>query len=166
MSAVLKNERLWLPMTVRQLDDVLAIEAESYDFPWTRGNFIDSLAANYFARVLHGEHGELLGYLVAMEGVDELHLLNITVSPRARHCGHAVFMLDELVAFARSRDAQQLWLEVRESNQRARNIYERYGFRQVGLRRAYYPAERSTHPTGREDATVMSLNLDAPHALD
>lgn len=166
MSAVLRNQRLWLPMTVRQLDAVLAIEAEAYDFPWTRGNFIDSLAANYFARVLHGEHGELLGYLVAMEGVDELHLLNITVSPLARGCGHAVFMLDELVAFARTSDAQQLWLEVRESNQRARKIYERYGFRQVGLRRAYYPAERGTHPTGREDATVMSLHLERPHALD
>ena len=61
--------------------------------PWTRGNFIDSLAAGYAAQVLHGAHGELLGYFIAMEGVDELHLLNITVAPaaqgkRAQH-GHS-----------------------------------------------------------------------------
>jgi ribosomal-protein-alanine N-acetyltransferase len=175
MSAVLRNERLLLPMTLRQLDTVLDIEEQAYDFPWTRGNFVDSLAAQYHAQVLYGAQGELLGYMVAMEGVEELHLLNITVAPLAQRCGHAVFMLDELMGYARSRGARQVWLEVRQSNQRAREIYERYGFRAVGLRRGYYPADRATHPNGREDATVMSKLVDdappiesaeTPHAVD
>jgi ribosomal-protein-alanine N-acetyltransferase len=167
MSAVLRDERLLLPMTVKQLDGVLAIEQAAYPFPWTRGNFIDSLASEYPSQVLHGAQGELLGYFVAMEGVDELHLLNITVSPSAQHQGHARFMLDELCALGRERRAHQLWLEVRESNERARAIYVRYGFQHIGLRRGYYPALRSTHASGREDAIVMSLQLEEalPHAL-
>jgi [ribosomal protein S18]-alanine N-acetyltransferase len=168
MSAVLRDERLLLPMTTQQLDTVLEIEHQAYAFPWTRGNFIDSLAASYPSQVLYGAQGELLGYFVAMEGVDELHLLNITVTPAAQGLGHARFMLDELCVLARARHARQIWLEVRESNLRARLIYERYGFRHLGLRRGYYPASRSTHPTGREDALVMSLALspEVPHGVD
>ena len=165
MSAVLRDERLLLPMTTRQLDAVLAIELQAYPFPWTRGNFIDSLAAGYPAQVLYGVQGELLGYFVAMEGVDELHLLNITVAPAAQGQGHARFLLDELCTLGRSKRAQQIWLEVRETNQRARAIYEHYGFTHIGLRRGYYPAARSTHKSGREDAVVMSLNL-VPGAAD
>ena len=166
MSAVLRDERLLLPMTTRQLDTVLAIEALAYDFPWTRGNFIDSLAAGYPSQVLYGAQGELLGYFVAMEGVDEMHLLNITVEPAAQGLGHARFMLDELCAIARAKRAQQLWLEVRESNAHARAVYERFGFKHIGVRRGYYPASRSTHASGREDAVVMSFALtEAPHGL-
>ena len=165
MSAVLRDDHLLLPMTVRQLDAVLAIESLAYSFPWTRGNFVDSLAAGYLAQVLYGSHGELLGYFVAMDGVDEMHLLNITVAPQAQRQGHALFMMDELCARARERGARQLWLEVRDSNERARAIYQRYGFAALGLRRGYYPASRSTHPSGREDAVVMSLLLD-PEAND
>lgn len=167
MSAVLRDERLLLPMTTQQLDTVLEIEKQAYDFPWTRGNFIDSLAAGYPCQVLYGARGELLGYFVAMEGVEEMHLLNITVTSAARGQGHARFMLDELCSEARRRQAPQLWLEVRESNGRARAIYERYGFAAVGVRRAYYPASRSTHASGREDAVVMSLMLkEATHGVD
>ncbi len=167
MSAVLRDDRLLLPLTVTQLDAVLAIEVAAYPFPWTRGNFIDSLAAGYAARVLYGAQGEMLGYFVAMEGVEEMHLLNITVKPALQGRGHALFMLDELRALCRARRAQQLWLEVRESNVRARAIYRRYGFSEISQRRAYYPAARSTHAGGREDAWVMSLTVAAEggHAL-
>ena len=100
--------------------------------------------------------GELLGYFVAMDGVDEMHLLNITVAPAHQHRGHARFMLDALVALCRARGAQQLWLEVRASNPRAQAIYQRCGFAQVGVRKGYYPAPQGQ----REDAVVMSLEID------
>lgn len=155
MSAVLRAERELLPMTALNLDAVLAIEAAAYAFPWTRGNFVDSLASGYDARVLYAADGRVLGYYVAMAGVDEMHLLNITVAPARQHQGHARFMIDALAAVCRARGAHQLWLEVREGNARARAIYLRRGFEQVGVRRGYYPA-----PHGRrEDAIVMSLVL-------
>ena len=67
-------------MTASDVERVQTVEALAYSFPWTRGNFIDSLAAGYLAEVLECE-GELLAYFVAMPGVDELHLLNISVAP-------------------------------------------------------------------------------------
>ena len=119
--------------------------------PWTHGNFVDSLAAGYPAEVLRGPRAELLGYWVAMPGVDELHLLNITVVPAWRGRGLAVVMLDRLVNACRQRGLTQLWLEVRASNERARAVYLRYGFSEVGQRRAYYPVPQGP----REDALLM-----------
>lgn len=150
------RQRTLLPMHAAHLDAVMAIEAGAYAFPWSRGNFVDSLAAGYDARVLYDEQGEILGYFVAMAGVDEMHLLNITVAPAAWHQGHARFMLGALADLCRQRQARQLWLEVRESNERARAIYRRHGFAEVGKRRGYYPAAHGR----REDAVVMSLPIE------
>lgn len=154
MSAVPDDGRLLLPMGIGQLDAVMAVEAAAYEFPWTRGNFVDSLAAGYAVQVLYGAGGELLGYFVAMGGVEEMHLLNITTAPPHQHQGHARFMLDALVALCRRRGARRLWLEVRRGNQRAQSIYRRRGFAEIGVRRGYYPAPQGQ----REDALVMSLD--------
>ena len=162
MSAVLQ-EPVLLPMTAPHLDAVLAIEAVAYEFPWSRGNFVDSLAAGHVAQMLCGPRGELLGYLVALPGFEEMHLLNLTVAPAAQSRGHARCMLAWLVALCRRQQARQLWLEVRESNARARRIYEFFGFAEIGKRKGYYPA-----PGGqREDAVVMGLPImEVPGALD
>jgi ribosomal-protein-alanine N-acetyltransferase len=97
----------------------------------------------------------VLGYFVAMMGVDEVRLLNITVAPAHQRQGWGRVMLDALAVWARGRGAQWLWLEVRVSNARAQRIYERHGYRRVGERRSYYPAGHGR----REDAVVMSLKL-------
>jgi ribosomal-protein-alanine N-acetyltransferase len=136
------------------LEAVMAIEQAAYSHPWTRGNFRDALASGYWAQCLR-VHDELLGYVVAMAGVEETHLLNITVAPARQGQGWAHMMLDALCLWSRRQGAQWLWLEVREGNQRALQVYERYGFRRVGLRKDYYPAGRQQ----REHAVVMSLNL-------
>lgn len=144
-----------VPMTVADVDAVVALERQAYEFPWSRGNFVDSLAAGYRAELLVDAAGALVGYSVAMPGVDEMHLLNVTVAPALQGRGHGRALLDALVDASRARGARHLWLEVRESNARARRLYERYGFVRAGVRRGYYPA-----PMGRrEDAVVMSLSL-------
>lgn len=148
-------------MTVGDLDEVLAIESVAYEFPWTRGNFIDSLAAGYEAWLLRDAQGGLLGYFLALQGVEEMHLLNISVAPARQGRGHARTMLDALCRLARRSGCLQLWLEVRVSNVRARALYVRYGFAEVGLRRAYYPAEGGQ----REDAVLMNLNLAAAEVI-
>ncbi len=164
MNAILKAihaaEAQFEAMTPAWLDKVVQIEQAAYDHPWTQGNFKDSLQAGYQAQLLTAGtvHAELLGYFVAMKGVDEVHLLNITVAPAHQRSGWARVMLDALAIWARGQGAQWLWLEVRISNQRAKAVYERYGFREVGLRRNYYPAGGEGRPQ-REDAVVMSLAL-------
>ena len=150
-------------MTLAALDGVVALEAEVYPFPWTRGNFVDSIAAGYPAWTLNGSGGELIAYCVAMRGAGEIHLLNITVAPVARRHGHARRLLDALVALCREEAAERLWLEVRLANIEAQTTYLRLGFTKVGVRKGYYPAPAGT----REDAVVMSLVVDpAPGGRD
>ncbi|MEO7150998.1 MAG: ribosomal protein S18-alanine N-acetyltransferase [Burkholderiaceae bacterium] len=154
-----------LPLIGAQLDAVMAVETAAYDFPWTRGNFIDSLAAAYPCKGLWDARRTLLGYYVALLGVGEMHLLNITVGPAAQGRGHARRLLADLVEVSRQAGAATLWLEVRLSNQRARAIYARMGFVEVGLRSAYYPAIGGA----REDAAVLSLAIEAEgriHGVD
>ena len=142
------------PLSPEWLDAVLAIEKVAYSHPWSRGNFMDTLAAGYQAQVLLGGN-EVIGYYVAMLGVDEAHLLNLTVAPAFQQQGWARVLLDALGLWARARGAQWLWLEVRMSNLRAQKIYAAHGFQRVGVRKRYYPAAGDT----REDALVMSLRL-------
>ena len=162
------------PMTQADLPLVHAVEVSAYSHPWSLKHFRDSLLAGHPAVLLLGEAlpGEtllptradgrlLLGYLVAMVGVEEVHLLNITVAPAHQHRGWARFMLDALQLWSRGQRAQALWLEVRRSNAPARRLYDRYGFAQVGVRKGYYPSGHAP----REDAVVMSLNLVAAAAL-
>lgn len=146
----------WHAMTIHDLDRVMAVEVQAYPFPWTRGHFTDSLAAGYLAQLLVSGD-ELLGYYVAMPGVDELHLLNLTVAPAHQRRGHARALLAHLAEAARAAGAAQVWLEVREGNERARWLYERWGFERVGLRKGYYPAARGQ----REHAVVMRWAVPA-----
>ena len=143
-------------MHLAHVPAVLAIEKAVYPFAWTHGNFVDSLVAGHVAHVLRAADGTLAAYSVAMSGAQEMHLLNLTVSPSWERRGLARTLLDALVAQCQRERNEALWLEVRPSNQRAREVYARYGFADVGLRRAYYPA-----PGGlREDACVMRLTIE------
>lgn len=155
MSAVFKSmEAGFEPMTEARLDEVVAIERRAYGHPWTRGNFADSLRSGYQAQLLCAGEA-VIGYFVAMQGVDEVHLLNITVDPRYQGQGWGRVLLDALALWARGQRAQWLWLEVRTGNARAQQVYQRYGYRRVGERKNYYPADGG----GREDAIVMSFKL-------
>ena len=141
-------------LTVDDLDSVIAVEQSVYGHPWTVGNFKDALASGYAAqRLLAGS--TLIGYFVAMKVIDEMHLLNITVSLDYRNQGWAKLMLEALALWARGQGCEWLWLEVRESNHRAIHVYRSHGFKQVGLRKDYYPVGRGL----REAALVMSQKL-------
>lgn len=162
MNALLEPRPWRRTMALTDLDAVLAVEARAYGWPWSRGNFIDTLAAGYLAEVLEDRDAGVIGYFVAMTGVDELHLLNVTVAPEWQGRGHGSALLETVVAYGRDQGLASLWLEVRDSNHRARALYARRGFAEVGLRRGYYPAAGR-----REDAVVMRLALAAggPHAV-
>jgi ribosomal-protein-alanine N-acetyltransferase len=159
MSAVLQSVEARLePLTFERIDAICAVERTAYSHPWTRANFIDSLAVGYHCQCLlaPAAAGEtLIGYFIAMKGVDEVHLLNITVAPAFQRQGWAPLMFEALTGWSRGQRVQWLWLEVRASNQRALDVYARQGFRSVGRRKGYYPAAAGA----REDAIVMSLSL-------
>ena len=153
MSAVLAPRIEMLPMNANDLDGVLAIENAVYPFPWTRGNFADSLAAGYSAWVCR-IGGELVGYAVIMMVVDEAHLLNISVDQSRHGMGFGARLLRHAMSVARTLGARMLLLEVRPSNERALQLYKHFGFVRIGVRKAYYPAHE-----GREDALVLTHAL-------
>jgi ribosomal-protein-alanine N-acetyltransferase len=153
MSAVLKPAIELRPMTGADLPAVMAIEAEIYPFPWTQGNFRDSLVAGYSCWIC-ARDGEAIGYAVVMLAADEAHLLNLTVATACQRQGYGSLLLRHLCEFARGHGARLIFLEVRPSNVAGLQLYERHGFQRSGLRRDYYPAQ-----TGREDALVLRLPL-------
>lgn len=142
-------------MQAGDLAEVLAIEYAAYPFPWTNGNFLDSLNSGYETWVLRDASDNLVGYFLMMPVVDEAHLLNITVHGAVQGLGVGRALLDQVVKLARAKGLTSVLLEVRPSNQRALTIYTRYGFQRIGVRKHYYPAEHNT----REDAIVMRLPL-------
>jgi len=141
------------PMSEADLDRVAALEAELQAFPWSRGNFSDSLKVGHSVWVCLLA-GELIGFSVAMLVIDEAHLLTIGVAPAQQGRGYGAELLRRVMDNARSHGAQRLFLEVRPSNARAVDLYRHFGFRQIGLRKGYYPAAG-----GREDALIFDKEL-------
>ena len=153
MSAVLKDAPRLMPMQEIDLAEVMAIESVLYTHPWTRANFGDSLRAAYQCWTWRLGN-ELLGYFILLVAAGEGHLLNLSVAPARQRAGHGSALLKDAMRLARNRGAQHLFLEVRPSNEGAKALYDRFGFRQVAVRRGYYPAHG-----GREDALVLTLAL-------
>lgn len=155
MSAVLQLEMQLRPMQEYDLEEVLAIEDGSYDFPWSGDIFSDCLRVGYCCWVLDTGNG-LAGHGIMSVAMQEGHILNICIAPEQRRRGCARGLLHHLLGTARSHGALIAYLEVRPSNEAALKLYADFGFRHVGTRRGYYPAHR-----GREDAFLLSLPL--PH---
>jgi ribosomal-protein-alanine N-acetyltransferase len=140
-------------MVASDLDQVMEIEQQSYQFPWTEGIFRDCLAGKYFC-TLYSRKELILGYTVSQFVVDECHLLNLCVRPEERNRGIGKKMIDFLLNQARRRGIQSVFLEVRVSNAAAIHLYQQQGFNEVGLRADYYPAS-----SGREDALVLACDI-------
>jgi ribosomal-protein-alanine N-acetyltransferase len=153
MSAVLASRLEFRPMRESDVDAVTAAEQRSYDFPWSRGNFTDSLKAGHSAWICR-EGGAMAGYGLMMMAVDEAQLLNITVLPERQRQGLGSELLAHLLAVARGHGAVRMLLEVRPSNASGLALYRRFLFSEIGRRRGYYAADG-----GREDALVMAREL-------
>lgn len=128
---------------------VCLIENSIYEFPWSERNFLDSLRAGYIMNCLWLDH-QMAGYIVMMHAVDEVHLLNLSIRHDLQGKGYGKLMLDWGLDYARSRNLDGMLLEVRPSNEVAKSLYEKKGFKLIGVRKHYYPAKQ-----GREDALVM-----------
>lgn len=153
MAAVLSPQVTVRAMLRGDLDAVSKIESESYPFPWTRGIFRDCLRVGYRCHVLEVDR-QVAGYGIVSHALEEAHLLNLCIRGDRRRSGLAALLLEHLVREAQAAAATRLFLEVRPSNKAAVALYKRYGFRSIGRRPGYYPAEE-----GREDALVMVLHL-------
>lgn len=141
------------PMRETDLPRIHRIELASYDYPWSLGNFRDSMQAGYSAWVREAE-GEVIGYYVMMAAAGEAHLLNMTIAPIWRGHGLGREILEHCLASARAHRADTLFLEVRPSNTAARALYLSSGFVDLAVRAEYYPGR-----SGREDAVIMKRDI-------
>jgi ribosomal-protein-alanine N-acetyltransferase len=166
------SELSFLPMTTADLDAVLAIESVSHIHPWTQGNFSDSLAAGHWAYCVRPQLEDALkgsyldpeilwAYCILFPAIDELHLLNITVSPKLRRLGIGAKMMHAIEGVAAQQKMPRIILEVRPSNINAMQLYQALGYEQIGLRKNYYPVDAISGL--REDAWVFakSIKLEA-----
>lgn len=138
-------------MHLEDLEQVILIEHEIFIFPWTLGNFRDSIKAGYACRALtRKENDTLMGYGVMMMGVDEAHLLTLGVGSVWQKQGCGAYFLQYFIELAGNGGARSVLLDVRVSNTNAAKLYQRLGFEQIAIRTEYYPAM-----CGKEDALVM-----------
>lgn len=143
-------------ITEDMLDAICAIENTCQEDPWSKNNFLDALQTGYHMQaLLTHQHGEIIGYYIAMKGVDEAHLLNINIAPANQKSGYAHYLLELMRLWAIAEKMQWIWLEVRKSNARAIHLYEQFGFYHAGTRKNYYALKNGE----REDAILMSLPL-------
>jgi ribosomal-protein-alanine N-acetyltransferase len=141
----------FMPMAEHDLDWVVRQETSLHRFPWSRGNFTDSLAAGHSCWLMR-DAGTAVGYAVVLCVLDEAHLLNISVVHAVQGRGLGNRLLEYLLSTARNGGIRQFFLEVRPSNLAALALYRRAGFVEISRRKGYYPS-----PDGREDAIVMRL---------
>lgn len=138
---------------VEDLPEIMAIERQCYEFPWSEAIFTSCFNAGNLAMFAELD-GKAIGYGILSTVLDEASLLNICIVPSEQGKGYAKILLQFLCEQVRALGADTLFLEVRASNQAALHLYENMGFNQIGTRRNYYPAKK-----GREDAWMFALSL-------
>lgn len=146
-------------MTPADLEAVADLTRRADPFGWTLRNFSDAHASGNTLMVLTVD-GVTTGIAAVMHVLDESELLEIAVQPAMQGRGYGKALLAQAIALARRNGAVRMFLEVRESNARARKMYTSFGFEETGRRKNYYPTEN-----GREDAILMTAQLSrsVPH---
>ena len=148
-----------IPAARAHLPEVSTIEQACFSDPWSEASFRQAVdnPAVFFRVATEGAGGPVVGYVVAWFAGGEGEIANVAVAPSARGRGIGGVLLDAAIAAAGHRGAEALYLDVRESNARARALYDSRGFVEVGRRRRYYrrPAE---------DAIVLRRAIGSPAA--
>ena len=137
------------------IEEILGIERASFPSPWSYNAFkaeTEKAISNLWALI---DEGILAGYICFWILEDEMHLMNLAIHPEKRGKGLGEFLLTRMIEKGASGRARNIWLEVRPSNIRARGLYKKKGFLDVGVRPNYYSETK-------EDAIMMSLELPVP----
>ncbi|WFB48644.1 ribosomal protein S18-alanine N-acetyltransferase [Vibrio coralliilyticus] len=139
-----------LPLAKAHLDSVYSIETQAHTHPWSETMIRDVTSRGACHHVLMDDD-KVVGYFYAQNIVGEVTLLNIAVDPAKQGRGFGKQLIESFLTMCEQLKAESAWLEVRESNTRAANLYEAVGFNEVDRRVNYYPTA-----TGKEDAIIMS----------
>ena len=139
-------------MTINDLLQVISIERRSYDYPWSDVVIKDCLVHKYDCYI--AGNGSILGYMISKITDQDSHILNLTIDNDYRGLGIGSSFLDLMIKECKLRRSKYIYLEARMSNTIARNLYQKFGFLSIGVRKNYYRNKQ-----GREDAIVYRRNL-------
>ena len=143
------------PATLSDLDAMVKIEQSSFPAPWPRSVIAGEIDGRSWSRVTVVTcDNSLVGYMVYWIVTTEVHLLNLAVDPGWRRSGVANQLLSHLIETSRNQKLEEILLEVRVSNDAARNLYRQFHFEELGTRPNYYS-------DNHEDAIVMALQLSS-----
>ena len=131
-----------------------SLDASASDYPWRETQFLSALNQGAFALALE-EAEQLSGFILCSIMFDEATILNVAVHPHFQRQGRAQRLLQLALGQMREQGCKRCLLEVRESNEAARRMYEHAGFTVDGVRKSYYPGG-----DGREDAILMSRPVE------
>ncbi len=160
-SNTLKDQRHIIiePVEPEDIDEIVTLENQAYDFPWSRKILLDEINGEPFSYVYvlrlqsnSASPGKIIGYNFFWVVSDETHILNIAVEPDYQGCGWGTQLLQFAIDFGQEQGAKRVLLEVRASNAAAQQLYHRLGFRRIGRRKKYYT-------NNKEDAYVMKKEL-------
>ena len=145
------------PAAFDHLPSLLRNETRSYAFPWTEGVFRDCISGPQDCWVAVEPGGQLIGHAILSLVAGEAHLLNLCIARDRQGLGYGRQFMRFILRSLTDGGAEVLFLEVRPSNRVAIALYQSMGFREIGVRKDYYPA-----PLGREDARVLALQFRGP----
>ena len=148
------NKFVFREISLGDLDGIVQIERAVNPFPWGEKALRDTIASSGH-HLISVREGRAVGFLLSSFVLDEAQLLLIGVSPDWQGVGVGGQLLKELINRSQDQGQKLIYLEVRSGNERAIRLYRSLGFIDIGVRRDYYPGL-----VGREDAIVMSLQLD------
>lgn len=140
------------PAAEPDIPRIIEIERSSYADPWGESLFIEAMGGGGKHLLVDEESGELAGYIVFEQVLDEGHITDLAVDKKYRGRGIASELLNKVLDLAGELNVKSLFLEVRESNAAAKKLYSKFGFKEIGRRKRYYHK-------ANEDALVLNLKV-------
>ncbi len=142
-----------LKMTTEHIKDVHKIEEDSFSIPWSEKAFYDELTKNKMAiYIVAKKDNEIIGYGGMWHVINEGHITNVAVKKEYRGKGVGTKIIDAFIDIAKEKEMIGITLEVRVSNDIAKNLYKKNGFIMEGIRKEYYE-------DNKEDAIIMWKNI-------
>ena len=152
MSSALKNVFIKFA-SIANLESILSNEQSCYEIPWSKASIEACFSDGYGFYIMESE-GLIIGHMIVQWVLDEAHLHNVCVIPKFQSQGLGTRSMSHLIESAKTKNCSVVFLEVRESNQRAIKLYSGLGFCKIGERNNYYQTKQ-----GKENGLVMELRL-------
>ena len=151
---LIDKEKLQIvPIGLADIESVFKLESRCHSHPWSEKLFLSNFGKRYFSHLLLTDN-QVIGYFIASSVAGEVTLMNVAIAPEMQGQGLGTLLLAFLKDYSRKKNEEEIWLEVRASNNHALKLYQKLGFVEADTRKNYYPCKN-----GREDAIIMCCYL-------